>query len=601
MRRIHNLTRTLQIIGAVAACAAACVPTQSGELEILSNGSVAFQSTTGISQSFFSSDLALGPAQDISFDSSRLVVHYTDNFSTFNADKSVGSSQEEVIVFARDPNEYRATLESIVGPDPTINGIDPGNFLEWSRQTFAPKDVWPIVQNASEPITLQPDGVMLPFAMGLPYPVGSSPQTDWQMTRAMFTGSSSTPFAGAAASFNGSIKGITLARHGVCAFEESIGDSLSSLTSSIPKSINVVPAEIDVADLGVGSFVSYQNAGGFVLTSHIDVLERTFEGPIPIFTTASADINSTYWFQLDDGIVTISPTSNVYNWGGLDFYGINGMISGMLDNVAVNRVKLSALEGQRGKFTGGQAQPIPVTLPAAGVDCSDTSKQRPASCFTMCTCPSGGCSDGTDMNNPGSWPETEDAGDDSRIDPAAWHNKDYCQFSAAALSGLVRAGATGYADMTANGPADLGNTIIEDMPGDPSKFHNIRCNFHPRYESGTNVSTDPMTTGNPFGANQKHITTGAPVCELIVRVKRLNVMPDAVEAVFFDGSDLAHAESNQFGNFASPVSSDIGVGNEAFAAFLGVKTVAPSAITQLCNRGPAMGAVTRPFAHVLVL
>lgn len=557
------------------AIVAACEPTPTGDLSVLSNNSVAFHSSTGFGQSFFSSDNALGPAQDISFDSSRLIVRYSDNFSTLD-------SQEEVVVFARDPNEYQHTLESIVGPDPTINGIDPGNYLEWARQTFAPGDVWPMVPDPGTPITFPPNGVELPLAVSFPYPNAITPQTDWSMSKALFSGATNVDFVGAANSFGGSIKGLSVMRHGVCSFEQSIGGSLSTLASSIPLHGNVFVASYDISDLGVASFVSYAPGGGLVLSGQIDGQEVMLPPLPPIPTSFSIQANYTYTYGLDDGIFSVNASSNTYDFSEVSGIAA-GQFHGVLEKTIPDNVKLSALEGAKGTFKGGQAQPIPVIL-AGAMDpkCSDTSGPRPSSCFTLCA-----STDTVDMTNPSTWPAAEDLGDPTTIDPPSWHDASFCSFPAAALGGAVSSAASTYPGMTANGPSILSSAVVEPLDGDATKLHNFRCNFHPRYEAGTFASIDPLTTGHPFNVGEKSIMTGPPVCEVIVRLKRVNVFPDTVEAVFFDGPSLQQVDPSDFAN-------------EAFGLFLGLGAFAPSAQSSMCARTAETTLMERPCAHTLL-
>ncbi len=572
------------MVAAATFCNATCNSPPTGNLEVLSNGTPAFDSATGFAQSFFSSDNALGPAQEIALSSSRVVVRYSDSFSTFNSDPTVNSSQEEVLVLTRDPIEYRHTLESIVGPDPTINHTDPGRFLEWAAQTFAPGDTWPITDT-----TLEPKGVMLPNAISFPYPNAStSPQTDWLMTQAMFTGSASTPFVGPAGSFGGTIKGLSVMRRGVCSFEQSITDALSSITD-IPLHGDIGIAGYDISG-GLASFVSYAPNGGFVVSAQIDGFEPLLPPLPPIPTTFQILVNYTYNYALDDGIFAVEPTQNTYNVSEVS--GIaGGQFFGVLNKTVPDDVKLSALEGKRGSFKGGQAQPIPALFAGgASTVCSDTSKQRPSSCFTLCA-----SSDTVDMTNPGTFPPEEDLGDPTTIDPPSWHDSAFCGFPAAAIAGITTSAASTYSGMTPTGPTDLSNAVLEPLNGDTTKLHNFRCNFHPRYEAGTTSTTDPLTTGHPFNIGEKPLLTGPPVCEVIVRIKRINVFPDAAEAVFFDGPDLQHVDPIEFGG-----TTLTGLGNEAFALFLGLQTISPGSSAQLCSRHAETNLVTRSCAHALL-
>lgn len=573
----------------------ACSPQPTGKLKVTSGSNVVFSNDTGLAQSWFSTTHSLGLAGVIPFSAGSLSVHYADPFSTL-------ASQEEVVVMARDPIEYRTTLESIAGPSP--DSLDPGRFLEWSAETFACGDIWP-VPNAA-PLTFPPNGVTLPFAVSFPFPDQATPQLDWALTQNMFAGGGGAfpcgTFAGAAASFEGSTKGISVMRHGVCSREASIQEKLSTLAGSLPLHFNVLGFGYDVADLGVASFVDFAPKGGFVVTTQVDT-SQIFPFPVPILVNPGFQRNYTYFFSLDDGIASIdSPTVNISNDSGPDPIGAGGMITGLLNDVMPNRVKLAALEegqpgeGQPGTFAGGQAQPIP-----RGNDpvCSTTTGQRPAFCFTPCE-----NNDTVDMSNPSTWPAPENAGDRSKVDPPSWHDKQFCRQPVSLFTAFVSGAGSPALASTLTEPLTLSSGEV-----DSTKLHNWRCNFYPRYEAPTPAisvtSIDPLTSGAPFNAGAKQITTGPPVCELIVRIKRLNVFPDTVEAVFFDGSSLTTLDPGE------------STGNEAFAVFTGLGALPGGAgaagIAQMCKRKPEQPGsslqcgsdgicdqFSRSFAHIML-
>ena len=561
-----------------------------GQLEVLANGNVAFANATGFSSSFYSTDKALGTAPLIPFSSARLEVRYSDNYSTFNTDATIGSSQEEVVVYARDPIEYRTTLESIVGP--TTDPENPGEWLTWVAQTFAPGDVWP-VQETTDMVTVPPDGVTLPFAVSFPYPDAStSPQTDWLMTQDKFVcppnTTCSTGFAGAAAAFGGSIKGISTFRRGVCSHEENIGDSFTDLTGFIKKygHIDYGLVEGDVTDLGLSSYVDFAPKGGIILTLRAAGDEVAPPPLPPLLNTFAIDANLTYPLSLDDGIAILDENVNTWNWDGADYapYNIQDRLKYAFSWEIPQATKLSALEGRSGTFKAGQAQPIPIPNPVdqsgAPIDCSPSDKQRDERCFFACS-----STTNVDMNDPSTWP---DAGlpsivvpSDIGVDPPSWHEKDFCANIAKTIKGSALDGASAY---PVPDPAKLADKLTENLtPNDSTRFHNFRCNFHPRYEGGSFDYKDPVT-GNKM-------TVGHPTCEVIVRAERLNVFPDKVEAVFFDGPDLNNVPSYEFHN-------------EAFALFLALRNFSPNAVTQMCSRGAETNSgsdlVVHPFPHVLL-
>ncbi len=570
-----------------AACSGGSSGTHQGNLEVIVNGNVAFQSATGFDQSFFSNTNALGPAQVISFSSvprGNLDVHYTDNFSTFSAPNSVdpldnagaplGSSQEEVVVVARDPIEYRTTLESIGGPD---GAIDVGSYLKWATQTFAPGDIWPIVHEPGIALSDPPNGITLPNAVHVPFPNATSlPTTDWAMTQDLFTGSATTPFVGAAASFGGTIKGISVIQRGLCSNVQQF--SASSIGAPSLK-FELGGLGLD-AVLGFSTFMDFAPKGGVVL-----MLEALTSLPLPIpfppfFETPTFDRNVTYFFGLDDGILSLSaPNFNLSTQEGFDIYGLGNVLDGKLRVDLPDTLKLAALEGPAGSLLGGQAQPLPSGAPSApdatgkaiscatGVPLSGGPAQpRPPGCFVACD-----DADGTIMTRADTWAMSgrfpyippENAGDPNAVDPASWHNMDYLRTASASLALSIGVGAAHYPAMTQCGPQNLTNVMIEPLPldngnADTSKFHNLRCNFYPQYEE--------KTVAIPFTVN----FVAKPVAELIVRAQRINVFPNSIEAVFVDGPDFDHISPSLFGPANSPcaVTGSVGVANEPTAVFV---------------------------------
>lgn len=104
--------------------------------------------------------------------------------------------------------------------------------------------------------------------------------------------------------------------------------------------------------------------------------------------------------------------------------------------------------------------------------------------------------------------------------------------------------------------------ILQAKDNSGGNYQHFRCNFYPTYE------TDAQAV---------------PVCEVVARAKRLNVMPDTVELVWFDGPDLDHVGSTEYGN-------------EAFALFLALRG-AGADTSSLCQRQGEVNVLTRRFAH----
>jgi hypothetical protein len=591
-----------------------------GNLEVRANGKVAFSTASGFAQSFFASDKALGTAPLIAIAPNMMDVRYSDNFSTY-ADPTacseaggsgctpIGSAQEEVVVLARDPIEYRTTLESIIGPSSDPENV--GDGLTWAAETFAPGDVWPVV-TTGDPVTVPPPGVTLPDAVRFAYPnAPTNPTTDWPITQSLLTGSSSTPFAGTAASYEGSIKGISVMQRGLCSNVQPI--PLQQLTTAISPHDYFAGLGYD-ATVGASTFMSYAPKGGIVLTLDANVTEPQ---PVPIppfFQTPEFARNVTYFFTLEDGIIAIgAPTVNASNNPGLDFYAIGGVIDGKLNHDVPDTVKLAALEGAPGTFTAGQAQPIPSGAASAPdatgnlVKCSDTTQPRPPGCFMSCD-----DANGTIMTRPDTWAMVgqnpylapEDVGDPNSIDPAKWHDRDYVKSGTSKLTTGIPVAAATYPGMTQCGPIALANVMTEPFPlgdgtVDSDKLHNLRCNFYPRYEEKTLPL--PLTTTN----------VAKPVAEFITRAQRINVFPDSLEVVFVDGSDFDHLSPTLFGTGDSTCSNATGA-SEPVATFMVGWALAhglllgasadSTVLNSLCSRTTetSTAPTVSKFSHVLL-
>jgi hypothetical protein len=201
-----------------------------------------------------------------------------------------------------------------------------------------------------------------------------------------------------------------------------------------------------------------------------------------------------------------------------------------------------------------QAQPIPVLDP--GPDCSG-SGPLPASCFAPCL---------GIPQDPSAWPAAPTS---SNTDDSAWHEASFCgvaahtTLNAGVAIGAAQAGLTAYT-------SQLQQNLTGPEPSDSSKLANVRCNFNPSY-----VQSNPAV----FGGKPR------PVCEFVVRAKRINVMPDQVELVWFDGPSLSPVPQSE-------------LSNEALSVYL--LALGQGKAGSLCTRAPASGTALaiHPFAHV---
>jgi hypothetical protein len=276
------------------------------------------------------------------------------------------------------------------------------------------------------------------------------------MTQDLFTGASNVPFAGAAASFGGTIKGLSVMRRGVCSHEEAIGDSFSLLSTLVTKEAHISAQPFfsaDLAALGMSSYVDYSPKGGFVLMTEADGFEVPPPPFPPVLNTFSLDANITYQIELDDdGVAIVDTDVNTWSFDGADYWNVGGLLHfALVEQSLPNAVRLASLEGRPGTFKGGQAQPIPALNPSDvngnPVDCSNTDGQRPSACFMPCR-----STDSVDMTNDGTWPAPpqEFTYDPSLVDPPSWHDSGFCGYIATALGPIVASAATAYPNMTAD-------------------------------------------------------------------------------------------------------------------------------------------------------
>jgi hypothetical protein len=503
------------------------------------------------SQTDFSASISDAP---VAFDSSQLVdapyasipsgevsLTYHDTFSTF-------ASQTELIVMARDPEEYRTALESQV-PSSYNNG---NSF--WETLTSAPNDSY-------EPTY----GVTLPYALEIPYPVSLAGSTvsSWPLSTALFTGSSSTPFAGASAADNGSVKGLYLEQRGVCAYDvdlqdkagqgivdqylaasaSSIRDQIESGASFLGVTLGVAPTRVDAA-----SFLSRDKenviSGGFVTNVTFDV-----QWSLPV-NNANDSFNYTFVFDLNDGILDVTPTLN----HEFDYGAFSGTLASKIEesfpSTIANTVYLAAL--------AQQAQPIP-NINASTDGCTQRGSQRSPECYTACDV-------GMD---PNSWPPPLDAS--ASVDDSSWHKMDYCRTITNLVASQSHDAAIAYG-LSETDATTVRSQITAPLASDPDSFANVRCNFYPAYEAGT--------INRPDGGSPAY---AVPTCEIVARAKRLNVFPDKVELVWFDAPDLAHVGPDEYSN-------------EAFAIYLALTKFGSGGT--LCARQPEVSFGTSiGFAH----
>lgn len=509
-------------------------PPGVGNLELRFGSTVDFDAVVAQDPAAFN-EAQLGLAPYAPLDSTVDNVSYSDGFST-------DASQTEILVMARDPAEQESTLES-------LSSIE---MQDWQLQTVGPGD------------PLLGQGLTLPNAVSIPFPVTpevcsrgiachpGTPQSDWPLSLGQFTGSDSVPLGGNAASRPGP-KGAYLLQRGVCAYDVDLQKKVvDAMTSTVPykvkqgilnSTLGVFNVESNVlVSLGAASFIDRINVarpfGGVVtqLTAEVDyqaVLNPAFIG-----------LNETYTFGLTNGILSVTPAQN----GEHDTGAFSGSIASNLTSSLPQQIANSVYVGALAQ----QAQPIPAPAPASSdggpgptpPECQG-SGPWPSTCFRPC------------INLPSTFPPKLD---ESNTDDSSWYQTQYCAPGAQMLVDAATVGAASY-PLQGMGIGDV-PLILWSTTRDGGSFNHVRCNFYPTYETDA---------------------TPVPVCEIVVRAKRINVMPDQVELVWFDGPDLDHIGTSEYGN-------------EAFALFLALRG-ANSSTSVLCNRTEEINVLTRRFAH----
>jgi hypothetical protein len=229
--------------------------------------------------------------------------------------------------------------------------------------------------------------------------------------------------------------------------------------------------------------------------------------------------------------------------------GILNALEAVVPSTLSNTVYLTALQQQ--------TRPVPALSAAKRPECSG-SGSKPSSCYVNCVLP--------DTFTP---PANLDPG--GSVDDSSWYNTSYCSAAAGNLrnAAAINGAATyGITDPTGTTQADIGGLFQETRSGSkPALYKYVRCNFYPTYES----DSSPV-----------------PVCEVAVHAKRLNVLPDKVELVWFDGPNLAPISSG------NPGVSTAEYSNEAFAAYLALLGTGADT-SQLCASTGQQG-VSFPLA-----
>lgn len=524
------------IVALVGCNPGGCENPGEGNLEVREFGqSVTFQALVGTGDQGYNADnLSSSVTHSYLRDDE---VDYSDGFDT-----STTEAQREILVMARDPVEYQTTLESINSERNTA----------WLDNTVGPNE-------APDPNRTVNGAVSLPWGLAIPYPIDNAHRdfgSETPLSREQFTGSASTPLAdlaGINTTAEGSPQGIYVYHHGVCAAAIDLRSQvLQTILATGPASIRDGINDGIYTGLQGDPHIEAFNLAAFVETGPIDTLFGGFimqlgvrmpwQSP-PFVNAAVIARNYTFSFVLDNGILSATSEKNA---GGYDTGFASNTIATSLDKklpaTIPAGIKRAALEQQ--------AQPIPTLQQPA--ECSSDADLKPAYCYQTCS----------NVDDPGQWPKALEADD---ADDSAWYKKEYCQAYAGFILGTgVTIGAEAYGIPSGDVPGLRDQLIGDDGNGN---FRNVRCNFHPKY-----VAPDQSVYG---GRPQ-------PVCEFVVRAKRLNVFPDSLELVWFDAPARDAVPSSEY--------------DEAFAVYLLASSQGKA--STLCTTSPFFSPKERPFAHV---
>ncbi len=407
------------------------------------------------------------------------------------------TEQDEVVFFARDPEELYATLLN----DLTL-------FVNSPFGTFGTDNDW---QN----VDLVPNA--LPQGLGLSYPpaVFFPPPGGWLTTALPVLG----PFGffnipttvqptgpGAAPDGSGSVKAARVVQHGRCSRElgYTTGDSLlSAFLGALDVKLLQLASSRQVA--AVIPFLhqteSREDAqwGGFFLTAE-------YTKGLFVVPNLHARVVDPYVFQLQDGIVSVLPEGALAHLEGGAF-GAADQVHWFLDEFLDTPFDPSAL------ITTAERIPSPANVAQAFYQAADdaqgvTSDKDKTKALTCSLRP-------VVFGNSRTIP---------KLSPIC-----------AGLYQVIGAAPGNFAStvtppLSVNEQAAATSAIMETIP-DPynpsgSIYKNFRCN--PAWPDGTAVDPSDPSQG---------------VCEVVARAKRINSYPNSLELVFFDDEREVTAEA----------------------------------------------------------
>lgn len=448
----------------------------------------------------------------------------------------------------------------------------------------------------------------------LPYPVPFETPAQpslFPLHLAYFTGSNGTLLAGNAL-FPLGAKGAYLLDRGVCSYDLDVQSAIfSQITSAVPNgivdgihspcsgkgysSLCDVLAGITISNVSAGvdlaTFIDRNRIdspyGGFVMLVNSTTDYRAF------LNSASDSFNYTFTFDLSNpssrgsgGILDVSYARN----GEFD----TGAFSQTIDGAEESNVPSSISDGVFSSALEKQAQPLPENIteflnPKNKLPPECCGPSQPSYCYAPCA------------NVPAAVPPPEGAYDDP-----SWYDVKYCGTSAPGAGGNDPADAlltivsfeAGKQGMPTTAQNSLGATMTAKRADNPNEFQNVRCNFWPTYQTDHQcfpcISESGMCCPNG---------PPVPVCEVVARAKRVNVLPDKVELVWFDGPDLTKigsaAFAPEYNNEALAIYLLLLAADANFSSSSCSTSFGPPVLPtqQLCQRQEEFNPFSRVFAH----
>ena len=467
----------------VGACNPTPPPTVSYDLEVRSKGSLLFG--TSVPNTTFPSiawgPIALGPTPAIPLSASndlRVRLHVAGpNVSDLNP--------AQVAIYARNPEEFRSTLDAIVN--------DPGAWANQTDRCALPDVVY--LTATHEPFA-PPDTVDAISTSSL---VTSS---FWSRCFPSPTGPGAVPLG------QGSIKTLTTYRVGACRVRVPLGDIVEPVLDGLDDGLVGT-----IHERGLGCVDLDRYAEAVTYTSHQSV-NRVFD-PLPTggfsvlygadahifapFPDIHLDFNARFQFRLQAGRLSVVPTTNALTVTGYNAPSLQTTLSDAI-NTAIPTALFNRVDQKLGVSPGVPSSVAP--LCSSDTDCGATQ---------ICSSPDQGAAKRCLLPAFGLC--------DLETGPDGLPTTDVSLGGGNCTAGIITAGTllnTGAASIGLSAPdlAVLNATAFAThVAGNQQIYDHWRC------RRPSNGQEDPAEKNR---------------CTYVLDVRRINVHPDTVDLVFFD-------------------------------------------------------------------